>query len=130
MPRENVRNISGFALYSNAIARAADISCILLAGYLAYYFRFGLTIDVAERYQWMMLSGMLLASMIFSASGVYRSWRGAVRVDLVALLSRCFLLVTAMIVGYLFFSKLAIGFQGYGYFIGLFSHLSCVWLVD
>ncbi|WP_227875988.1 undecaprenyl-phosphate glucose phosphotransferase [Kushneria konosiri] len=101
----DMKNISGFSVYSSLIARLADASCIIAAGFVAYYFRFGHEPELIERYQWMMLSGTLLGSIIFSACGIYKSWRGAVHVVLVKLFSRAFLILVAIIAAYLFFTQ-------------------------
>ncbi|RKR04244.1 putative colanic acid biosynthesis UDP-glucose lipid carrier transferase [Kushneria sinocarnis] len=127
MKRDTVNNISGFDGYANAFARMTDLLCILLAGFLAYIVRFGSVHDMTERYQWMMLSGALLGSIIFSSNGIYRSWRGSVRVMLVTLFARAYLMLVAVIAAYLFFTQTGEDFSRLwlGYWLA-FSFLFCV----
>lgn len=86
-------------------ARFADVMALIIGGYLAYFMRFGTLVDPVERYHWMMLSGVLLGMIIFRNSGVYRSWRGAVRVELVVRIARSFAIIGAIIFTYLYFTK-------------------------
>lgn len=105
MKRDTVKNISGFNAYANLVARATDVISILIAGFVAYYLRFGQMYNMTERYQWMMLSGALLGSMIFTSNGIYRSWRGSVRVKLVTLFGQAYSILIAVIAAYLFFTQ-------------------------
>ncbi|WP_280570391.1 undecaprenyl-phosphate glucose phosphotransferase [Chromohalobacter sp. 296-RDG] len=86
-------------------ARLADVFAIFGGGFLAYHVRFGSLVDMVERYQWMILSGTLLGLIIFSACGVYRSWRGAVRVGLVVRIAHAFAILSGTIFTYLYFTK-------------------------
>lgn len=124
-----MKSISGFSVYSSLIARVADVLCVVAAGFVAYYCRFGYTHEIVERYQWMMLSGTLLGSIIFSACGIYKSWRGAVHVVLVKLFTRAFLILIAIIVAYLFFSQTGQRFSRLwlGYWL-ILSFVFCVGL--
>ncbi|WP_106478741.1 undecaprenyl-phosphate glucose phosphotransferase [Phytohalomonas tamaricis] len=100
-----IKTISGFTPYSHLAARLADASAIIIGGFIAYLMRFDSVYDMVERYQWMMLFGTLLGMIIFSGSGVYRSWRGAVRVELVVRIAHSFAILAAIIFTYLYFSK-------------------------
>lgn len=86
-------------------ARAADAVALVAGGGLAYLIRFGSVIDMVERYQWMMLCGMLLGLLVFSSCGIYRSWRGAVRVELVVRIAQGIVMLGAVIFTYLYFTK-------------------------
>ncbi|MBY5930379.1 undecaprenyl-phosphate glucose phosphotransferase [Halomonas sp. DP8Y7-3] len=99
------KTISGFEGYSHLAARIADASGLLLGGFLAYWLRFGSLLDMVERYQWMMLSGMLLGMVVFGACGIYRSWRGAVRVELVVRIAHAFVILAGIVFTYLYFTK-------------------------
>lgn len=102
---KHAKTLSGFTPYSHMAARAADAASLLAGGGLAYLYRFGSMGDMLERYQWMMLSGMLLGLLIFSSCGIYRSWRGAVRVELVVRIAQGVVILGAMILTYLYFTK-------------------------
>ncbi len=99
------KTLSGFEAYSHLAARFADAASLLASGFLAYWLRFGSLDDMVERYQWMMLSGMLLGMVIFGACGLYRSWRGAVRVELVVRIVHAFVILGGTIFTYLYFTK-------------------------
>ncbi len=99
------KTLSGFDAYSHVAARLADAIALIAGGLLAYWMRFGYLVDMVERYQWMMLSGMLLGLTIFSSCGIYRSWRGAVRVELVVRIVHAFVILAGIIFTYLYFTK-------------------------
>ncbi|WP_275286414.1 undecaprenyl-phosphate glucose phosphotransferase [Halomonas elongata] len=104
MPRA-AKTLSGFEAYSHIAARFADACSLLTGGFLAYWLRFGSLESMVERYQWMMLSGMLLGMVIFGSCGLYRSWRGAVRVELVVRIVHAFVILGGTIFTYLYFTK-------------------------
>lgn len=52
-----------------------DILAILIAGYIAYLFRFGF-IEISNNYQVLILLGALLFTFIGSTVNLYGSWRG------------------------------------------------------
>nr|WP_300315775.1 undecaprenyl-phosphate glucose phosphotransferase [Halomonas sp.] len=106
-----IKTISGFIPYSHMAARVTDVVALIAGGYLAYFMRFGTLDNMIERYHWMMLSGALLGMIIFRNSGVYRSWRGAVRVELVVRIARCFAILGAAIFTYLYFTKTGVRFS-------------------
>lgn len=99
------KTLSGFEVYSHVAARFADAASLLMGGFLAYWLRFGSLEYMIERYQWMMLSGMLLGMVIFGACGIYRSWRGAVRVELVVRIVHAFVILGGIVFTYLYFTK-------------------------
>lgn len=99
------KTLSGFDAYSHMAARIADAFALIAGGLLAYWMRFGYLFDMVERYQWMMLSGMLLGLIILSSCGIYRSWRGAVRVELVVRIVHAFAILGGIIFTYLYFTK-------------------------
>lgn len=99
------KTLSGFDAYSHVAARLADAFALIAGGFLAYWMRFGYLVDMVERYQWMMLSGMLLGLTIFGSCGIYRSWRGAVRVELVVRIVHAFVILGGIIFTYLYFTK-------------------------
>lgn len=103
MPK--AKTLSGFDAYSHIAARIADAFALIAGGILAYWMRFGYLFDMVERYQWMMLSGMLLGLIILSSCGIYRSWRGAVRVELVVRIVHAFAILGGIIFTYLYFTK-------------------------
>lgn len=116
-----VKTISGFVPYSHLAARAADLFALFMGGFIAYAMRFGSLISMVERYQWMILSGTLMGLIVFSACGVYRSWRGAVRVELVVRIVHAFAILSGIIFTYLYFTKTGARFSRL--WLGL-------WLVD
>ncbi|USZ51572.1 undecaprenyl-phosphate glucose phosphotransferase [Halomonas sp. DN3] len=100
-----MKTISGFAPYSHLAARLADFMAIVGGGLLGYWFRFGSLQMMVERYQWMILSAALLGMIVFSYVGIYRSWRGSVRIRLLVRILRAFSVLGAIIFAYLYFSK-------------------------
>lgn len=104
MPRIG-KTLSGFEAYSHLAARLTDAVALVTGGVGAYWLRFGSLNEMVERYQWMVLSGTLLGMMVFSACGLYRSWRGAVRVELVVRLMHAFVVLSGIIFTYLYFTK-------------------------
>ena len=57
------------------VARFIDISCVLIGGMFAYYWRFGNFI-IPSYYEIALLIAALLTLIVFSTSGIYTSWRG------------------------------------------------------
>jgi putative colanic acid biosynthesis UDP-glucose lipid carrier transferase len=55
--------------------RIADIAVVVFAGIFAYWLRFG-RLDVDITYERAIVRGFTLALIVFSASPLYRSWRG------------------------------------------------------
>ncbi|WP_136246794.1 undecaprenyl-phosphate glucose phosphotransferase [Halomonas borealis] len=105
------KTLSGFEAYSHIAVRFTDAVSLLGGGFLAYWLRFGSLENMVERYQWMMLSGMLLGMMIFGACGIYRSWRGAVRVELVMRIAHAFIILGGIVFTYLYFTKTGVEFS-------------------
>jgi Undecaprenyl-phosphate glucose phosphotransferase len=55
--------------------RLADLGVIVVAGVLAYWLRFG-NLEVPLDYERTIARGFMFALLVFSASPLYRSWRG------------------------------------------------------
>ena len=96
--------------YSHVLAKIADIFSVYCGAYIAYWLRFGSSIGI-ERYQWMALIAALLVVMLFNYLNVYQSWRGAVRVALVARIVRGFAWLSLWVVAYLYISQKSEGFD-------------------
>jgi putative colanic acid biosynthesis UDP-glucose lipid carrier transferase len=64
-----------YASTLSLIARFIDIFCVLAAGALAYYWRFG-NFNFPSHYEVAFLISALLTLIVFSTSGIYTSWRG------------------------------------------------------
>ncbi len=58
------------------LSRGADFCAVLLAGWIAYAWRFDSVVVHYERYQWALLVGGLIQLWLFPLFGLYRSWRG------------------------------------------------------
>lgn len=87
--------------YASALsitARFLDVLCVFLGGLIAYFIAFGnLTLPISYRIA--ILIGVLLSVIVFSFSGLYRSWRGQgwfnqARILTVSLASVIIILVT------------------------------------
>ena len=76
-PANPTRN--GAMHYMHWLAKTVDAILIYLAGAFTFWVYFGYPIWQWERYQWMTTLSSLAAVYLFSAGGVYRSWRGALR---------------------------------------------------
>ena len=64
--------------YSSALtllSRVLDVAVIFLGALLAHFWRFG-NINLSQSYQIAILLGLLIVFIVFSASGIYSSWRG------------------------------------------------------
>jgi Undecaprenyl-phosphate glucose phosphotransferase len=84
------------------VARFIDVVSIIGGALLAHYWRFG-HVQLSLNYQVAILISILLALIIFSASGIYSSWRGKtwleqVRIVLVAWFASMVILI---IIGFL-----------------------------
>lgn len=59
------------------LARLFDVSCIILAGVLAYFLRFNANISqIPELYAYSILAAAILSAIIFPRFDLYQSWRG------------------------------------------------------
>ncbi|WP_020562818.1 undecaprenyl-phosphate glucose phosphotransferase [Methylosarcina fibrata] len=65
-----------YAFYLNLIARVIDATLVFVAGYLAYYLKFGLSLLLNSDYSSAVMVQILLTSTLFPFFGVYQSWRG------------------------------------------------------
>ncbi|MDX2464736.1 MAG: undecaprenyl-phosphate glucose phosphotransferase [Porticoccus sp.] len=72
LPRGLLREYSGVL---SLVARALDVFCIVAACFMAFFWRFG-HLDIPAQYQIAVIFSLLLAVILFSVSGIYRSWRG------------------------------------------------------
>ena len=72
LPRGLLREYSGVL---SLVARALDVVCIFSACFAAYFWRFG-HLDMPAQYQIAVIFALLLSTILFSVSGIYRSWRG------------------------------------------------------
>lgn len=68
-------NKKGANWFFLGLVRVSDHISVLLAGWIAYYFRFHSWIILHERYTWALLVGFLLQSAVFPALGLYKGWR-------------------------------------------------------
>src|SRR4051812_5223965 len=55
--------------------RLSDIAVLWLGGFLAYWMRFG-TFEIPTTYQRALIVAVVFGAFVFSASPLYRSWRG------------------------------------------------------
>jgi len=93
--------------YSSAISlivRGVDLAVIVLAGLLAHYFRFD-SMDIPSRYSVAILIAGLLVLGIFPMYGLYTSWRGKDRVELVRTLSGAWATVLIVLIILAFLTK-------------------------
>lgn len=72
----DIRLCSRYVAYIDVVARAGDLVVVVASAFLAYYLRFG-TLDVGVGYRAAIVTATLLTLLIFPASKIYRSWRGA-----------------------------------------------------
>lgn len=72
----DIRLCSRYVAYIDVVARAGDLVVVVASAFLAYYLRFG-TLDVGVGYRAAIVTAVLLTLLIFPASKIYRSWRGA-----------------------------------------------------
>lgn len=100
----------GFGAYTSAVVRLTDLAVVLLAGWLAYWWRFD-SLWMIERYEWGLIVGVLLSALVLPNFGVYQSWRGRVRAVLVLRILLAYLVVGGTLTFILFFSKLGESFS-------------------
>uniref|UniRef100_UPI002469BEEA sugar transferase n=1 Tax=Chromohalobacter sp. 296-RDG TaxID=2994062 RepID=UPI002469BEEA len=100
----------GFGAYTNTVVRLTDLAIVLLAGWLAYWWRFD-SLWMIERYEWGLIVGVLLSALVLPNFGVYQSWRGRVQAVLVFRILSAFLVVGGTLTFILFFSKLGESFS-------------------
>jgi len=120
---ENI-NRSLFDFFTPLFFRCLDFLAILLAFYIAYYFRFNHTNFTFEYAVLGLLSGFMVSAAVSSFGG-YASWRGKNRIELLGVLSLAwsvaFMLILALLVltkkgedfsrlwiAYVYFSSLSI----------------------
>ncbi|XKH59405.1 undecaprenyl-phosphate glucose phosphotransferase [Halomonas sediminis] len=104
------RNLSGFTAYTPKAVKIVDFLIVLLSGWLAYGIRFD-HYAMSERYQWLLLSGALITLLILPTLGVYRSWRGRMRGQLMVRLLGGFFLVGALVTLALFLTQRGLAFS-------------------
>ncbi|WP_233266281.1 undecaprenyl-phosphate glucose phosphotransferase [Cobetia sp. L2A1] len=104
------RSISGFGPYTHMLVRAADILVVALAGWFAYWLRFD-SVFMTERYQWALVIGMCIASLILPSFSLYKSWRGKLRVILAMKVVVAFLFVGSILSVVVFFSGKSVEFS-------------------
>lgn len=86
-------------------ARLVDVASIAVAGWLAYWLRFGSPIITSTNYEIGIIIGALLVLIVLPGFGIYQSWRGQVRLELIARLASAYMLVGAVATALLFFAK-------------------------
>lgn len=96
---------AGFRGAGGGLARLADLCCIVVAGWLAFWLRFGTPVVSLGHYEVAIVIGALLVLIVLPGFDIYRSWRGRVRLLLIAKLVMAYLLVGAVATVLLFFAK-------------------------
>lgn len=104
------RSISGFGPYTHVAVRMTDILVVALAGFIAYWLRFD-SADMTERYQWALVVGMFLSSLVLPQFSLYQSWRGRLRVILAMKVFVAFMFVGGLLSVVVFFSGKSIEFS-------------------
>lgn len=105
------RPLHGFQAYTSILTRLADVLCIVGAGWFAYWLRFGRVEIESAGYTSALVVGGLLVLVIHPIFGIYKSWRGRLRLGLVAKLVAAYVMVGAAITTLLFFTKLGANFS-------------------
>ncbi len=105
------RPLHGFQAYTSTLTRLADVLCIVGAGWIAYWLRFGLVGIESADYTTALIAGGLLVLVIHPVFGIYKSWRGRLRLGLVAKLVAAYMMVGAAITALLFFTRLGANFS-------------------
>lgn len=65
-----------YAFYLNLFARLMDVVAIFVSGWLVFYLKFEISLFHNREYLFPVLVQILLTTLLFSAHGVYESWRG------------------------------------------------------
>jgi putative colanic acid biosynthesis UDP-glucose lipid carrier transferase len=102
--KQRSRILSGFSIYTTEFVRMVDLLIVFLAGWWAYWLRFGIW-DMSERYLWGLTLGGLFALVVLSSFNIYRSWRGQVRVQLVFKLLSGYLVIGGLLALVMFLTK-------------------------
>ena len=105
------RPLHGFQAYTSTLTRFADVLCMVGAGWIAYWLRFGRMEIESAGYTSALIVGGLLVLVIHPVFGIYKSWRGRLRLGLVAKLVAAYMMVGAAITALLFFTKLGANFS-------------------
>ncbi|WNK21201.1 undecaprenyl-phosphate glucose phosphotransferase [Halomonas piscis] len=100
----SLHTLSGFSAYTTQAVRLVDLTIVLLCGWLAYWLRLG-TFSMDERYLWLLTLGALLTLLVLPSLGIYQSWRGRMRGQLMLRLLSGFFLIGALITLILFLAK-------------------------
>ncbi|MDF9435903.1 undecaprenyl-phosphate glucose phosphotransferase [Chromohalobacter israelensis] len=108
--RQRAKLLMGFGAYTSAVVRLTDLAVVLLAGWVAYWWRFD-SLWMIERYEWGLIVGALLSALVLPNFGVYQSWRGRVRAVLVLRIFLAYLVIGGALTFILFFSKLGESFS-------------------
>ncbi|TMW77728.1 hypothetical protein FG147_02725 [Thauera sp. UPWRP] len=103
--RATARPLHGFQAYTSALTRLADVLCVIGAGWVAYWLRFGDSQISSGSYTSALVVGALLVLIIHPVFGIYRSWRGSLRLGLIAKLVAAYMMVGAAITTLLFFTQ-------------------------
>ncbi|TVU70786.1 undecaprenyl-phosphate glucose phosphotransferase [Cobetia sp. QF-1] len=91
-------------MYTTEFVRLVDFCIVILAGFSAHWFHFGV-LDISERYGWGMLLGSLLALLVLPHFNIYRSWRGQVRFRLVFQIVAGYLMLGGLLALVMFMTK-------------------------
>ncbi|WP_234249744.1 undecaprenyl-phosphate glucose phosphotransferase [Billgrantia desiderata] len=87
-----------------------DLLVIVVAALLAYVARFS-TFEMAERYVWAVILGVLLASAVLPSFRIYQSWRGKLRAELMVRLIMAYMVIGAGLSVIAFFSGKSLEFS-------------------
>lgn len=99
-------NNTGFDYFTVISARVFDFSWTLSSAAFAFYFRFS-TIEIPVNYQSLMLMGAVLVALTSSSFGVYLSWRGRRKINLISRIFVSWAIAFSMLLGLLVFSHQA-----------------------
>ncbi|MDH5325752.1 MAG: undecaprenyl-phosphate glucose phosphotransferase [Gammaproteobacteria bacterium] len=102
-----------------------DVICVLLSACVAHYWRFG-NLDFSISYQAALLIAAMLTFIVFSASGIYTSWRGKNWVYQVRVVMLAWIVVLTLLVVISVFTKTSIIFSRQWMIMWAFSGGVCL----
>lgn len=118
--------LSGFAAYTTQAVKLVDLCIVLLSGWLAYGLRMG-SFTMDERYLWLLTLGTLLTLLVMPSMGVYQSWRGRMRGQLVLRLLGGFFSVSILLTLVLFLARSGMAYSRFWLSVWMLSAaLGCI----
>lgn len=120
--------LSGFAAYTTQAVKLVDLAIVLLSGWIAYWLRLG-SLVMDESYLWLLILGALFTLLVLPGMGIYQSWRGRMRGQLMLRLLGGFFSVSILLTLVLFLTRSGMAYSRLWLSIWMIGSALCCILV-